>query len=208
MHPSDADSCKGWFKQGKSFPDNVKDAICNVPEAVGGTGPTGPLGPSGFHGGGVDTPALCEDILLGQNPIPPESPTYVDPSGWKCASDQYYAKIWTESITNETFTPDAKEYNIFDITHSGNNIIAEPTNMENGRTISIILRQAGGGNNCVTFSDTYEFDGGWNNITLTSGGKDALVATRVNDFYFCTIANDIKHGISQDQSLVSATLVQ
>ena len=206
MHPSDADSCNTWFKQGKSFPDNVRDAICDIPEAQGPTGPSGPVGPSGPHGGGVDTPATCTDVLEGINGEYPE--TYVDPSGWRCASDRYYAKVWTENITNETWSPDSNEYNIFDITHSGNNVIAEPTNMENGRTISVVLRQAGGGNNCITFSDKYEFDGGWNNITLTSGAKDVLVATKVNDFYFCTMANDIKHGISQDQSLASATLIQ
>lgn len=205
MHPSDADSCKGWFKQGKSFPENVKDAICHVPEAVGGTGPTGPIGPSGIHGGGVDVPASCTEVLEGTNGVNP--PTYVDPSGWKCASDRYYAKIWTQNITNETFTPDANEYNIFDITHSGSCILAEPTNMQNGRTISVALRQAGQGNNSVTFSPVYEFDGGWDNITLTSGSKDVMVATRINDFYFCTMANDIKTGLSQDQSLLSTSVI-
>ena len=204
MHPSDADSCKGWFRQGKSFPENVKDAVCHL-DMQGGTGPTGPLGPSGKAGSGVAYPADCNDVLVGQNSDPA---TYVDPSGWRCASDRYYAKIWTENVTNETFSPDAEEHNIFDLTHSGNNVLGEPTNMQNGRTISVVLRQAGGGNNCVVFSDKYEFDGGWNNITLTSGAKDVMVATKINDFYFCTMANDIKHGISQDQSLTSVTVIQ
>jgi len=205
MHPSDADSCKGWFKQGKSFPDNVRDAVCHVPEAVGGTGPTGPLGPSGPHGGGVDTPASCDDVLRGVNGEEPV--TYVDPSGWRCASDRYYAKIFTSHITNETFSPDAQEYNIFDITHSGSCIISEPMNMENGRTISVALRQAGEGNNTIQFNPAYEFDGGWDCITLTSGSKDVMVATKINDFYFCTMANDIKAGLSQDQSLLNVSVV-
>ena len=204
-HPSDADSCNSWFKQGKSFPDNVKDAICHIPEAMGSTGPTGPLGPSGVHGGGVDTPASCQDVLEGENGTNPV--TYVDPSGWKCASDRYYAQIHNQHITNETFTPDALDYNIFDITHSGNCLIAEPSNMRNGRTISIALRQAGEGGNFVTFSTKYEFDGGWNCITLTSGAKDVMVATKINDFYFCTMANDIKTGISEQGAQASATII-
>jgi hypothetical protein len=205
MHPSDASSCNTWFKHGKSFPDNVKDAICNIPEAQGPTGPTGPLGPSGLHGGGVDTPATCTEVLEGVNGENPA--TYVDPSGWRCASDRYYANIFSTNITDETFTPDALDYNIFDITHSGNCVISEPVNMFNGRTISIALRQAGAGNNTIAFNPKYEFDGGWNNITLTSGAKDVMVATKINDFYFCTMANDIKTGISQSHSLVSATVI-
>ncbi len=193
MHPSDSDSCKGWFKYGKSFPENVKDAICNIPEiggATGPTGPVGPVGPSGQHGGGVDTPASCSDILAGVNGV--SSPTYVDPAGWLCASDRYYAKVWTQSIDNQTFYPDALSYNIFDITHNGNCIIGEPINMENGRTISVVLRQGGVGKNNIKFSTVYEFDGGWNKITSRLGAKDVFVATKINDFYFCTMANDIK----------------
>ena len=53
----------------------------------------------------------------------------------------------------------------------------------------------------------FEFDGGWDNITLTSGAKDVMVATRINDFYFCTMANDIKQGISQDQSLLNVSVI-
>lgn len=193
MHPSDSDSCKSWFKYGKSFPENVKDAVCALPELGGATGPTGPMGPigpSGLNGGGVDVPATCSDILAGINGV--TEPTYVDPAGWLCASDRYFAKIWTQNIINQTYYPNAEQYNIFDLTHYGNCIIGEPTNMQNGRTISIVLRQGNTGQNNIIFSPVYEFDGGWNRITLTSGAKDVVVATKINDFYFCTMANDIK----------------
>ena len=191
MHlPSDSDSCKNWFKYGKSFPENVKDALCNIPEVVGPTGPTGPAGPKGDVGGGVSEAATCLDVLRGINGA--TGPTYVNPEAWKCASDRYYARVWTQSITNQTYSPDALEYNIFDVSHSGSCVIAEPINMENGRTISVVLRQPQEGNATIIFSKKYEFDGGWGHVTMTSKAKDVVIMTKINDFYFCTMVNDLK----------------
>ena len=40
----------------------------------------------------------------------------------------------------------------------------------------------------------YHFDGGYNAITFSSGGKDVMVGTKINDFVFSTIAADVKPG--------------
>ena len=70
--------------------------------------------------------------------------------------------------------------------------------MKNGRTVSFVVRQHlnTNGNNLLNMDPAYEFDGGYNQITLTSGAKDVIVSTKINDFLFCTMANDIKTGIS------------
>ncbi|MAF26175.1 hypothetical protein CL634_11490 [bacterium] len=189
---SDGDSCKNYFKHGKSFPDNVRDAICDIDEAVGGTGPTGPAGPSGKAGGVID-PATVENILAGVNGTP--DPTYVDPSGWYASSNQYSPLVDTRNVTNGVFTPNALDTNIFDVTHSGDCTIASPVNMKNGRTITIVLRQAGPGNNTIHWDPMYHFDGGYNQITYTQYAKDVMVGTKVNDFVFSTIATDVKPGV-------------
>lgn len=193
---SDGQTCTNYFKYGKSFPDNVKDAICHVPEAVGSTGPTGPSGIAGSPGSGVAVPATVADILAGVNGSPNDRsvPSYVDPSGWYHASNQYAPLVDTRDITNETFTPDILNTNVFDVTHSGECVIASPVNLINGRTFSIILRQAGEGNNNIKWDPMYHFDGGYNAITYSSGGKDVMVGTKVNDFVFSTIAADVKPG--------------
>ena len=191
---SDSSSCKSYFKQGKSFPENVKDAICGIDEAVGSTGPTGPLGPVGPHGGGVDTPATLPDILAGTNGDPVA--TYVDPSGWFHASNQYAPLVHTQSISNETYYPNALEHNVFDITHNGNCVMGFPQNLENGRTICIALRQGAGGNNTVSFDPGYHFDGGYSQITFTEDSKDVVIATKINDFLFTTLAADCKASIT------------
>jgi hypothetical protein len=93
---------------------------------------------------------------------------------------------------NETYVPDALNTNIFDVTHSGTCTIAPPVNMKNGRTISIVLRQAGNGNNEIHWDPSFEFDGGYGDITYSSGAKDVMVGTMINDFMFCTLAADVK----------------
>ena len=194
---SDSSSCKSYFKHGKSFPENVKEAICDLDlrlEAIGATGPTGPAGAEGRHGGGVDTPATLNDILGGINGNP--TPTYVDPSGWYDASNRYSPLVSTQSIANETYYPDALEHNIFDITYDGSCVIGAPQNLENGRTICMALRQAGDGNNTLSFDTNYHFDGGYGEVTLTAGAKDVLVATKINDLLFTTLAVDCKSSIS------------
>lgn len=191
---SDSSSCKSYFKQGKSFPDNVRDAICEIDEAVGSTGPTGPFGPEGPRGGGIDTPATLPDILGGVNGDP--IPTYVDPSGWYNASNQYAPLVHTESITNETFYPNALDHNVFDITYSGSCVMGFPQNMENGRTICVALRQSANGNHTISFDPGYHFDGGYSRVTLTADSKDVVVATKINDFLFTTLAADCKSSIT------------
>ncbi len=193
----DADSCQNYFRYGKSFPENVEEALCGISGINGATGPTGPAGARGPVGSGVSVPASVGDILAGVNGevTDRDNPTYVDPSGWYHASNQYAPLVETRNIINSTFTPNALDTNIFDVTHSGNCTVAAPVNMSNGRTITIVLRQAGEGNNVVSWDPSYHFDGGYNLITLTSGAKDVMVGTKVNDFIFSTIAADIKPGV-------------
>jgi len=193
---SDAASCNSYFKYGKSFPDNVRDAICDLPEVIGSTGPTGPEGPKGSTGDiGNFSPATLDDILAGRNSDPP---SYVDASGWYHGSNQYAPLVQTDTILEQTYYPDALDHNIFDLTISGNCVLGTPVNMKNGRTISVVVRQhlATQGLNELNMDPAYEFDGGYNQLTLTSGAKDVIVATKINDFYFCTLAVDIKTGIN------------
>ncbi len=192
----DGQDCTNYFKYGKSFPENIRDAICHVPEAIGATGPAGPQGLRGLAGSGVAVPATVPDILEGVNGTPEDRnvPTYVDPSGWYHASNQYAPLVDTRNITNETFVRNILDTNIYDLTHSGDCIIGAPVNLNNGRTFSIVLRQAGDGNNNITWDPMYHFDGGYNAITFSSGGKDVMVGTKINDFVFSTIAADVKPG--------------
>jgi hypothetical protein len=180
----DGQDCKNYFKYGKSFPDNVKDALCEIP--FGATGPTGPAGPVGS---GVYQPAQIDHILEGNNN---NGSYYVDAEGWYAASNRYAPLVTSDTVGDETYTPDAYEYNIFDLTLEGDTVIAAPTNMKNGRTISLVLRQGGYGNHTVTWDPSYHFDGGYNSITFTQGAKDVVVATMINDFLFTTIASDCK----------------
>tara|TARA_B100000287_G_scaffold434264_1_gene498265 strand:+ start:3807 stop:4421 length:615 start_codon:yes stop_codon:yes gene_type:complete len=197
---SDSASCKPYFNQGKSFPDNVKDVVCGMDEVVGSTGPTGPAGGIGPTGSGVYIPALTEDILEGTNGSPDnrDIDTYVNPSGWYHASNQFAPLVETKTLLSETYYPDVEDHNIFDLTISGSCILGYPRNMKNGRTVSFVVRQHlnTNGNNLLNMDPAYEFDGGYNQITLTSGAKDVIVSTKINDFLFCTMANDIKTGIS------------
>ena len=179
----DGENCKNYFKYGKSFPQNVEDALCDIP--FGATGPTGPIGPAGIMG----NPALLEDILEGDNN---EGEFYIDASGWYHASNQYSPLVWTESVSATSYTPEALNYTIFDLTFNNSCIIAEPSNMKNGRTISMVIRQGGAGNNSILFDPAYHFDGGYNSLTFTAGAKDVIVATKINDFLFATMANDCK----------------
>ena len=142
----DGENCKNYFKYGKSFPENVEDALCEID--FGATGPTGPMGPSGS---GV--------------------------------------------VTNEAYTPDAFDTNVIDLTINGSCTLASPSNFKNGRTISLVLRQGGRGNNTMQFDPMYHFDGGYNALTLSSGAKDVIVATKINDFIFTTVASDLKHSL-------------
>lgn len=180
----DGENCNNYFKYGKSFPDNVKDALCDIP--FGATGPTGPAGPAGA---GFDGIATLEHILEGNNN---DGNYYVNASGWYHASNQYSPLVEVDTISSATFTPDALNTNIFDLTVNGTCIIAEPLNLKNGRTISIVLRQGGLGNNTVTFDPVYHFDGGYNTLTYTAGSKDVVVATKITDFLFSTMANDCR----------------
>tara|TARA_R100000808_G_C2128841_1_gene138471 strand:- start:640 stop:1245 length:606 start_codon:yes stop_codon:yes gene_type:complete len=193
---SDTASCKTYFKYGKSFPENVRDAVCDIPEVIGQTGPTGPVGPQGPAGTIEDFgPATVDDILAGKNTDPP---SYVDASGWYHASNKYAPLVDTETLLDQTYYPDAMDHNVFDLTISGNCVLGAPINMKNGRTISVVVRQhlATNGLNKLNMDPVYEFDGGYNQLTLTSGAKDVIVATKINDFYFCTLAVDIKTGIN------------
>ncbi len=190
----DGSQCNNYFKYGKSFPENVEDALCQIP--YGATGPTGPAGPSGK---GVSNVATTADILAGNNTL---DPCYVNAAGWYESSNQYAPLVYTTSIENETYTPDALEYNIFDITVNGTCSIAAPTNMKNGRTISLVLRQGGlQMQNTISWDPIFHFDGGYNSLTYTAGSKDVVTTTMVNDFCFTTMANDCKSSIS-DSSLI------
>tara|TARA_Y100000310_G_scaffold341513_2_gene440888 strand:- start:2147 stop:2734 length:588 start_codon:yes stop_codon:yes gene_type:complete len=181
----DGESCNTYFKYGKSFPDNVKDALEHI--EYGATGPTGPAGPAGD---GVYQPSAAENILVGYSTSDPA--TYVDASGWYQASNQYAPLVYSGEVINSTFTPDALNHNIFDITVSGTCTMAEPVNMKNGRTISIVLRQATDGNNTMSWNPIYHFDAGYGSLTYDEGAKDVFVGTKVNEFIFSTIANDLR----------------
>lgn len=187
----DGDNCNNYFKYGKSFPQNVEDALCDIP--FGATGPTGPAGP---EGSGVYLTAATSEILAGDNTTQAK---YINSSGWYEASNQYCPLVLVETITNSAYTPDALNYNIFDLTINGGCSIAAPTNMKNGRTISIVLRQGGTQmNNTVDWDPSFHFDGGYNSLTYTAGAKDVVVATKVTDFLFTTMANDCKSSMSDD----------
>jgi len=190
----DGESCNNYFRQGKSFPDNVRDALCGSSGIMGATGPIGPVGVAGPPGAGVENTALVRDILEGVNGVAEDRdvPTYVDPYGWYHASNQYAPLVSTMSIKHQTFVPDALEHNIYDITYAGACVISEPINMKNGRTISLCLRQAGGGNHRISWDPIYHFDGGYGSLTLTDGAKDVVVCTKINDYIFTTIASDVK----------------
>ena len=129
----DGDSCKNYFKYGKSFPDNVADAICGVDGIHGSTGPTGPIGPIGPTGSGVSVAAVTSDILAGINGTPDDRaiPTYVDPSGWYHASNQYTPLIQTVTISNQNYTPDLLNCAVYDITYNGDCTINAPINCSN-----------------------------------------------------------------------------
>ena len=190
----DGDQCNNYFKYGKSFPENVEDALCQIP--FGSTGPTGPAGPAGS---GVSLIASTSDILAGNNT---SEDRYVNASGWYEASNQYAPLVVSSNVTNSTYTPDALNTNIFDLTILGSCTLAAPINMKNGRTITLVLRQSSGGNqNTVTFDPIYHFDGGYNSLTYTFGAKDVVVATKITDFLFTTMANDCKTSMS-DASLI------
>jgi hypothetical protein len=182
----DGESCNNYFKYGKSFPENVQDAICEIDGAIG---PTGPMGPAGPSGSGIYLPATVEQILAGSNTDPA---TYVDASGWYHASNRYAPIMETLTLSSEAFIPNALDFNFFDITYAGNCTISAPTNMKNGRTISLCLRQGAGGNHNLTWDPVYHFDGGYNSVTYTDGAKDVMVGTKINEFVFSTMANDIR----------------
>ena len=187
----DGENCKNYFKYGKSFPENVQDAICDISGALGPTGPTGPAGPVGS---GVYIPHSVEEILAGTNTDPAK---YVDASGWYHASNRYAPLMETLTITNESFVPNARDFNFFDITYNGACTIGAPINMNNARTISLCLRQGAGGNHSINWDPIYHFDGGYNDVTYSDGAKDVMVGTKINEFVFCTMANDIKASQTQ-----------
>jgi hypothetical protein len=56
----------------------------------------------------------------------------------------------------------------------------------------MVLRQGGLGNHSITWDPSYHFDGGYNSLTFNQGAKDVVVATKITDFLFTTIANDCK----------------
>jgi len=182
----DGEICTNYFKYGKSFPENVQDAICEISGSLGPTGPTGPAGPSGS---GVFLPATINQCLVGENTTPA---TYVDANTWYHASNRYAPIMDTLTLNSESFTPNALDFNFFDLTVNGPCTIAAPINMKNGRTISLCLRQGPGGNHNVFWDPIYHFDGGYNSITFTDGAKDVMVGTMINEFIFCTMANDVK----------------
>ena len=190
----DGDQCNNYFKYGKSFPQNVEDALCEIP--YGATGPTGPAGPAGS---GVYLTAETSDILEGNNTT---EARYVNASGWYEASNQYSPLVLVETVTNSTYTPNALDYNIFDLTINGSCTIANPINMKNGRTITLVLRQCSAAqSNTVNWDPIYHFDGGYNSLTYTFGAKDVVVATKITDFLFTTMANDCKTSMSDEQLL-------
>jgi hypothetical protein len=173
------------FEFGLSFPDNVKNALEIAElEIDGPAGPTGPIGPTGPMGG-INQEATLVDTLDGVG-----STTYVSPSIWYQASNQYVPLIWNENLSTSSFIPNAQDYAIFDVTYEGACSLSAPVNWRNGRTITFLLRRSSGGS--LTLANEYLFDGGYEQLTDTDGAVDALVATNINGFYFCTIANDIK----------------
>ena len=181
----DGDTCKNYFKYGKSFPENVKDALTDIP--YGATGPVGATGPAGS---GVYQIAQVPDILNGVNG---DSAAYIDGSGWFHASNQYSPLVNSNSsISNTTYTPDAADYNFFDITINGACVLAAPNNMKNGRTITIVVRQPSDGGATLNYDTTYHFDGGYGELTQEADSKDVIVATKINDFIFTTIASDVR----------------
>lgn len=181
----DGDTCKNYFKYGKSFPENVKDALTEIP--FGSTGPTGPVGPAGS---GVYEVAQVPDILNGVNG---GSPAYIDASGWFNASNQFAPLVNSNAdVINATYTPDASDYNFFDITIKGSCVLAAPQNMKNGRTITIVVRQDSEGDATLGYDSSYHFDGGYGELTQEADAKDVIVATKINDFIFTTIASDVK----------------
>ena len=181
----DGENCKNYFKYGKSFPDNVKDALENIPY-----GATGPMGPTGPAGSGVYQIAQVPDILDGVNGT---EAAYINASGWFHASNQYSPLVRSNiSINNSSYTPDAADYNFFDITINGACTLTAPDNMKNGRTITIVIRQGDNGNHTLDFDSIYHFDGGYATLSPEEGDKDVLVATKINDFIFSTIASDVR----------------
>ena len=194
----DGGSCNDYFRYDKSFPENVEDAICNASGVYGATGPTGPGGPSGAPGAGVNHAATVTDILGGVNGRESDRNqlTYVDPSGWYHSSNQYTPLVETVGLTNQTFIPNALNTVIYDVTYNGECSIGSPTNMKNGRTITICLRQGGVGSNKMNWDPAYHFDGGYNHVTEASGAKDVMVGTKIGDFVFSTLASDCKSDAS------------
>ncbi len=191
----DGDNCKNYFKYGKSFPDNVADAVCGVEGIEGSTGPTGPAGVMGPSGSGVAVAATVADILAGTNGKPDDRSieTYVDPSGWYHSSNQYAPLVQTVNISNSAYAPNLLNCAMYDITYSGECSISAPVNCANGRTMTLCLRQAPGGNHNLNWDPSYHFDGGYKYMTLTEGAKDVMVGTKINDFVFSTLASDCKN---------------
>ena len=203
----DGDSCKNYFKYGKSFPDNVGDALCGASGIGGITGPTGPAGPAGPSGAGVGVPAVIGDILAGNNGTPDDRnlEAYVDASGWYHASNQYTPLVKSVTITNETYTPNLLDCSMYDITYNGDCTISAPSNCKNGRTMTLCLRQGSGGNHEINWDPVYHFDGGYKFVTKSEGAKDVMVGTKINDFIFSTIASDCKNSDSNSISSSSSS---
>ena len=178
------DMYKG-FQFGMSFPENVKHAIEKAEVEINGpTGPTGPIGPVG-PAGGVYQESTVSDVLAGNG-----NTTFVSPNIWFQSANQYVPQVHAASLTNESFTPDALNYPIFDLTYDGSCSLSAPVNFASGRTITILLRRGAAAS--LSISSEYLFDGGYEQLTNVDYAVDALVATNINGFYFCTIANDIK----------------
>ena len=64
--------------------------------------------------------------------------------------------------------------------------------MKNGRTITIVVRQDSEGDATLGYDSSYHFDGGYGELTQEADAKDVIVATKINDFIFTTIASDVK----------------
>ena len=178
------DMYKG-FQFGMSFPENVKEAMEKADLTIDGpTGPTGPVGPTG-PSGGIHQEATVTDVLAGNG-----STTFVSPSIWIQSANQYVPPVYSATLSNESFTPNALNYPIFDVTYDGSCSLYAPINFQSGRTITILLRKGAAAS--LSMASEYLFDGGYEQLSNSDYAIDALVATNINGLYFCTIANDIK----------------
>ena len=211
------DQCNIFFKYWKSFPQNVEDALCEIP--YGATGPTGPAGPAGS---GVYLTAETSDIVEGNNTT---EARYVNASGWYEASNQYSPLVLVETVTNSTYTPNSLDYNIFDLTINGSTTTNSSTNTtiadniielnsgisSSGNDIGFIFeRGSTGANACFIWDETADkFTLGTTTATGAdkSGGITVTAGTLVAT---CSAAqySDVAERYHADSNYAPGTIVE